>query len=160
MLRYLFALALACAASLAIAQENRVASLDWMAGAWVRDDGSEKVMESWVGPGNGMMVAANLTTFPNGRRTYEFLRIVDSPQGMSYFASPGGRPPVEFRFLQAGDKRVVFENLAHDYPQRITYWREGAMLVARIEGTLRGQKRSEEWRFSPARAAEVERSGG
>lgn len=159
MLRSIVAFVFTCASSLAVAQENRVASLDWLAGAWVKDDGAEKVMESWVGPGNGMMVAANLTTFANGRRTYEFLRIADSPQGMSYFASPGGRPPVEFRFLQAGDKRVVFENLAHDYPQRITYWRDGATLVARIEGTLRGQKRSEEWRFSPARQVATEKPG-
>jgi hypothetical protein len=149
MKRWLIAVSLALAAASATAQEPRVASLDWLAGTWVRDDGGEKVTESWVGPGNGTMVAANLTTWPSGKRTYEFLRIADTPQGMTYFASPGGRPPVEFRLIEAGDQRVAFENLAHDYPQRISYWREGPSLVARIEGTLRGQKRSEEWRFRP-----------
>lgn len=153
------ALLVSLTAASALAQDLRVASLDWLAGAWVKDDGGEKVMESWVGPGNGMMVAANLTTWPNGRRSFEFMRIADTPQGMSYFASPGGRPPVEFRARESGDKRVVFENLAHDYPQRISYWRDGAALVARIEGTPRGQRRSEEWRFSPARQVVVERPG-
>ena len=141
------ALLASLAVAAALAQDPRVASLDCLAGTWVKDDGGEKVMESWVGPGNGMMVAANLSTWPNGRRTFEFLRIADTPQGMTYFASPGGRAPVEFRVRESGDKRVVFENLAHDYPQRISYWREGPLLVARIEGTLRGQKREEEWRF-------------
>ncbi len=43
---------------------------------------------------------------------------------------------------------MVFENAVHDFPQRILYWREGEALLARVEGTLRGEPRSEEWRFS------------
>ncbi len=30
--------------------------------------------------------------------------------------------------------RVVFENTAHDFPQRIIYWKDGNDLRARIEG--------------------------
>ena len=100
------------------------------------------------------------TTGPNGRRSYEFMRIADTPEGMSYFASPAGRPPVEFRFREAGDKRVVFENAAHDYPQRIVYWKDGDLLAARIEGTVRGQKRSEEWRMAPVAPVAGGGSGG
>lgn len=55
---------------------------------------------------------------------------------------------MEFKLKEAGEKRVVFENAAHDFPQRILYWREGDDLVARIEGTMRGQPRQQEWRFS------------
>jgi hypothetical protein len=46
---------------------------------------------------------------------------------------------------------VVFENATHDFPQRVIYWKEGEVLAARIEGTLRGKERSEEWRFKRAR---------
>ena len=60
MLRGWFALVLTCASSFALAQENRVASLDWMTGAWVKEDGGEKVMESWVGPGNGKIGRAHV----------------------------------------------------------------------------------------------------
>lgn len=144
----------------ALAQSNRASSLGWMSGAWAQDNGKEKVMESWVGPGNGTLVGVNLTTGPNGRRSYEFMRIADTPEGMSYFASPAGRPPVEFRFREAGDKRVVFENAAHDYPQRIVYWKDGDLLAARIEGTVRGQKRSEEWRMAPVAPVAGGGSGG
>lgn len=63
-------------------------------------------------------------------------------------------------FKEAGDKRVVFENLAHDFPQRIVYWKDGDLLAARIEATVRGQKRSEEWRFSPIRQIPTAQSGG
>jgi hypothetical protein len=129
----------------------RVASLDWMSGSWVQDGTSERVAETWLGPGNGLMVGVNLATWTSGRKSFEFLRIADTPSGPAYFASPGGRPPVEFRLKESGERRVVFENAAHDFPQRILYWREGEALVARIEGTAKGKERSEEWRFTAAR---------
>jgi len=155
MTRLLTALCTCLAAGAAFATEPgtpRVAALDWMTGTWIHEEpGEERVAESWLGPGNGLMVAVNLTTWANGRKSFEFLRIADTAEGCSYFASPGGRAPVEFKLKEAGAQRVVFENAAHDFPQRILYWREGERLVARIEGTLRGQARSEEWKFSRGR---------
>ena len=105
------------------------------------------------------MVGASLTTSA-GRRSFEFMRIVDTPEGMSYMASPGGRPAVEFKLRETGDDRVVFENLGHDYPQRISYWKDGDLLAARIEGNVRGQVRSEEWKYQPVRPAVGGGSGG
>ena len=126
----------------------RVASLDWMAGTWTHEDADARVTESWVGPANGLMVAANLSAWQSGRKFHEFLRIADTADGFSYYASPGGRPATEFKLKELGERRVVFENAAHDFPQRILYWREGEVLVARIEGTVNGKARQEEWRFT------------
>lgn len=151
MTRLLASLAL-LAASTALAQTPpRVASIDWLAGTWIQETAQEKVTESWLGPANGIMVAANLSARANGRRSFEFLRIAETPEGFSYYASPGGKAPVEFRLKALSERRVVFENAAHDFPQRVLYWREGEQLVARIEGSLRGEQRSEEWRFSRVR---------
>jgi hypothetical protein len=124
-----------------------------MSGTWVHEDARQKVTETWVGPANGMMAAVNLTAYGNGKRSYEFLRIVEAGGTMSYLASPGGRAPVEFRLKELGEKRVVFENPAHDFPQRISYWMEGAKLAAKVEGKVKGEMRSEEWRFSRPTAA-------
>jgi hypothetical protein len=144
-------LLLACCLSFGCAWAQapaRVTALDWLAGTWTLDTPRGKVTESWLGPENGLMVAANLTTTTAGRSSYEFLRIADTPAGISYFASPGGRTPVEFPAKELGERRVVFENPGHDFPQRIFYRRDGDALVARIEGTLRGSPRHEEWRFT------------
>ena len=138
--------------TLAVAQQPaRVASLQWMAGTWAVSQGEETVTESWIGPGNGLMVAVNLTTSGTTRKSFEFLRIGDTPEGFSYFASPGGRPPVEFKMKEQAGQRVVFENPAHDFPRRILYWREGENLMARVEGAIGGKERNEEWRFSRVR---------
>lgn len=42
---------------------------------------------------------------------------------------------------------MAFENPTHDFPQRISCWREREALSARVEGTIKGTPRSEQWRF-------------
>ena len=131
--------------------QTRIASLAWMGGTWVHEDARQRVTEGWIGPGNGTMLGTNLTARNDGRALFEFMRMAETPEGVSYYASPGGRAAVEFRAREVGEARVVFENATHDFPQRVIYWKEGELLAARIEGTIRGKERSEEWRFKPAR---------
>ena len=142
-----------CGAPSVLAQASppRVSALEWMAGTWVYATAQGKVTETWLGPGNGLMIAANLSTWSNGKKSFEFLRIGETADGISYFASPGGRAPVEFKVKEFGDRKVVFENSQHDFPQRILYWRDGDALLARIEGMFGGKERSQEWKFLPAR---------
>lgn len=121
--------------------------LSWMAGNWRQcDAGGGSVEEHWLGPQGGMLVGANLTT-TGGRTSFEYLRIAQQPDGWTYFASPGGKPPTPFRLTESGPSRAVFANPANDFPTRIIYARDGADLTARIEGRLRGQDRAESWRF-------------
>ncbi len=94
------------------------------------------------------MLGVNRTVRASGKTEFEFLRIAKTGKGISYFASPGGRPPVEFPMVESSAKRVVFDNPKHDFPQRICYWTEpDGKLAARIEGTINGQKRALEWRW-------------
>ena len=67
-----------------------------------------------------------------------------------YLASPGGAPPTPFTAIEVGERRVVFENATHDFPQRVIYWRDGTALRARIEGTRNGRLAFEEWRWDAA----------
>ena len=62
-------------------------------------------------------------------------------------ASPGGGPVVAFPVKSSGPGEVVFENLKHDFPKRITYRRDGEALVAQI-GDESGKGPG--WRFLPA----------
>jgi len=150
MTRALFlAAALLVPAAASWAQSPRVESLAWMSGSWEQVGDGESVMESWTAPSDGIMVGASLTTSPS-KRSFEFLRITRTQEGVSYFASPGGRPPVEFRARELGGERVVFENLDRPFPQRIMYWKDGDFLVARIEGNQNGELRYEQWKYKRA----------
>ena len=69
-----------------------------------------------------------------------------------YLASPAGAPVTSFRMVTLEDRRVVFENKEHDFPQRILYWLDaGGALHARIEGRQGGQDLHEEWVWAKAR---------
>ena len=53
---------------------------------------------------------------------------------------PGGGPPIEFPLVAQGERSIEFANPAHDFPQRIRYWREGDRLHAEIsllDGVMR-----------------------
>ena len=103
-----------------------------------------------AGPKGNLMIATNLTARPGRNASFEFLRIAMKDGRIVYFASPGGRLPVEFPMSRMGDASVTFENPGHAYPTRIQYRRDGDALVARIEGKQQGNDASEEWRFTRA----------
>ncbi len=124
--------------------------LAWMAGAWGGTESGVEMEEHWLAPRGGLLLGLHRDVFPNGRAFFEYLRIEQSADGITYWASPLGRPATPFRLKELGDKRVVFENPEHDWPQRILYWRgDDGALHARVEGDQNGQQRAEEWRWTP-----------
>jgi hypothetical protein len=145
MKRLMITAAIVIASTLAHAQD--IDRLSWMGGNWVQRSAVEDVHENWLGPRGNVMVATNLTLRHGKGATFEFLRIGVKDGKIVYFASPGGRTPVEFPMAQMGESSIVFENALNPYPTRILYRREGDALVARIEGKRQGKEVSEEWRF-------------
>ncbi len=121
--------------------------LGWLAGNWISCSAQSVVEERWLGPAEGVLVGANLTTGERGA-SFDFFRVAPDEAGRwAYHAQPGGRPPVVFLITTQQPGRVVFENPSHDFPQRVLYWREGAQLHARIEGTIGGSEEHQEWSF-------------
>ena len=86
---------------------------------------------------------------PGGKVFFEFLRIEVRDGVLTYVAQPKGAPPTAFPLKSLSASRVVFEDLKHDFPQRIIYWRDDRALCARVEGTLKGKEESEQWCWSP-----------
>jgi hypothetical protein len=150
MTRSFTALALFCALAASPVQAQDLSKLGFMTGHWVQKTDREEVQETWLGPRGNTMVATNLTLTAGRGPTFEFMRIGVRDGKVVFFASPGGRPPVEFPAREVGDGSVVFENPANGYPTRITYRRDGDALVARIEGKRQGADASEDWRFTRA----------
>jgi Domain of unknown function (DUF6265) len=137
----------ACAA--AQAQADPFAPVAWMAGCWSQPGlatGSAGSAEQWMAPAGGLMLGM-ARTLKNGRVIeFEFMQIRADAEGrLSFIAQPQGRPPTEFKLLRQTDgegAQAVFENPAHDFPQRIIYRRTGPDgLVARIEGESKGKAR-------------------
>jgi hypothetical protein len=157
MRRRIFVIWVAAAATLPLAAQTvpaiglGPASLDWLAGHWATDSGGATTEEHWTSPAGGALIGMNKGV-RDGRVSFEFLRIGLSASGLTYFASPGGRPATPFRAIELEGRRVVFENKEHDFPQRILYWMDAeGRLNARVEGSIAGQARSQEWVFTRSR---------
>ncbi len=120
---------------------------EWMSGYWLSCERGE-VAESWIGAGAATMLGVNLSQGEQGG--FEFLRIASNGRGgYGYFSMPNGRSPAtEFTMVTLSASRVVFENLAHDFPQRIIYERTGEELHARIENAAATQ--GVDWTFRRA----------
>ena len=125
----------------------RTESLAWMAGSWESTAGGIETEESWLAPKGGLMLGVSRTTRANAASAFEFLRINNTKEGVSYYAQPGGKPATAFKLVKLKGQSVVFENAEHDFPQRILYRREGDVLHARIEGTINGKERAKDWEF-------------
>lgn len=110
------------------------ASLDWLAGAWIRTDGPNQHEEHWMAPAGGELVGMARTVSPQ-HTGHEFLRIALLDGALTYLASPEGRqPPTPFLCATQGPNRVLFANPQHDFPKSVGYQRDGDRLTAWIAG--------------------------
>ena len=64
---------------------------------------------------------------------------------MTFYATPAGSARTFFRWV-ASETKLTFVNEAHDYPQRIRYWREGKNLIAEV--SLADGSKSKRWRYT------------
>ncbi|MGH8494761.1 MAG: DUF6265 family protein, partial [Gammaproteobacteria bacterium] len=96
----------------------------------------------------GTLLGLQRDSGPDGDTWVEFVNIHETPAGIVFTTVPLGQAQTDFLLVSASGNRAVFENPAHDYPQRIIYWLENDdILAARIEGTVKGATRSSDWRW-------------
>ena len=125
---------------------DAVQRLSWFAGRWRRQAPGDAsvVEEQWMTPRGGFALGMSRTVRSDSVVTeFEQLRLFQREGRAVYHAEPSGQTATDFEARTASDSLVVFENATHDFPQRIIYRKRGRdSLIARIEGTMRGQSRS------------------
>ena len=112
---------------------------DWLTGHWVSKTGGVVREEHWVHPSGGIMLGLSREVQDGRAIFFEFLRIERRRDGLYYVAQPRGEEPTAFRLAGTSLRRASFTNPEHDFPQRITYWREGSQLSVRVEGEREGR---------------------
>ena len=126
-------LCFALALPLFAAAQPKIDDLAWMAGHWTSTKDGAVMEEVWTAPRGGIMLGLHRDAWDT-KASFEFIRIAATPEGVVYFAQPGGRPPTPFTLTEVSATRAVFANPQHDFPKKITYWLEGKKLCARVEG--------------------------
>ena len=120
---------------LASGGETAQDSLNWLAGCWVTADKSSQ--EVWVDEGDDSLIGFAVALGAEEVVFYEVLSIRRNADSVwTYSAHPSGQAPASFMAVESGQSSVVFANPNHDYPQEISYRRNGGRLSATI--SLRG----------------------
>jgi len=136
-----FSIAASLLTALAANATAAIEQVAWMQGCWQMDAGARVVEEQWMAPRGGVMLGMGRTVRDGKLVEYESVLLREQDGKLAYEAHPSGQPPAVFTSQSIGESDVVFENAAHDYPQRVGYKRDGDSLLAWIDGTANGKSR-------------------
>jgi hypothetical protein len=123
------------------AQESTsINDVDWLVGCWKSTNSKYNAREHWIPPKGKMMVGMSHTVSNSKTVGYEYLRIEEREGKLVYIANPSGQKEIAFYQAEITDKKMVFVNPDHDFPQRITYYllNDGS-IHARVEGEKDGK---------------------
>ena len=124
------------------AEPVSIANLSFMTGCWEVKEGPMLTEEQWSKPADDTMLGMSRTLKAGKSVFSEFMRIEKTPDGFAYRARIlPGQPGTLFKMIRSTETEVVFENSAHDFPQRILYRKVAGGLFARIEGVDKGKPR-------------------
>jgi hypothetical protein len=121
---------------------------DWMSGAWSQERGDRWADEYWTPARGGIMIGAGRNGRGEALLDWESMRIIRDGEGnIAFHGAPQGGPAVVFPMESQTVREIIFANPKHDFPQRIRYWREGALLRAEISKADGSSAMS--WSYSP-----------
>ena len=118
----------------------------FLTGCWAGNAGTTAFEEVWTRPASGSLMGISRTFKADRLVDSEFMR-VDLRAGDVIFTPRIGtrQTPVEFRLKSQTGTEIIFENPAHDFPQRVIYRSTSGGLTGRIEGNANGKFRFQEF---------------
>jgi hypothetical protein len=107
--------------------------------------------EQWMAPRGGNMLGMSRTVRDGRLVDHELVILREQGDRLAYEAHPSEQAPAVFLSSTITASTVVFENPAHDFPQRIGYERKSAdLLTAWVEGPQNGRTRRIEYAYQRA----------
>src|SRR4051812_20432533 len=107
------------------AYPQSIRDLAWLEGVWQGKIGDRDFEARYSGAEGGQVLSASKYTKNGKPAGFEFERFEEQGDSIVLTPFPEGTSSVTFRLaeLDAKGRRVVFENLAHDFPTRLSYQR-------------------------------------
>lgn len=121
------------------AEEADPNRLDWLTGCWQSVENGTR--EVWSESEDGYYFGYSIVLNDGHAVFFEQMRVDPAPLPI-FNAYPDGNGPFPFPATEVTDHSVTFANPAHDFPQKIKYWRDGEMLQAVISGIDDSRPRS------------------
>lgn len=150
-MRKLFLIIPVLAAALASCSNPSIEDLEWMLGTWEGIDENELIfVEVWERGAGNSFVGKGATITPDGDTLFKETLKIELVEGTPYYVAtvPENPGPVLFKLVEGDEKHCIFENLDHDFPQRIAYTLETkSTMSVKLEGIENGLPRMESLSF-------------
>jgi hypothetical protein len=102
-----------------------IRDLSWLEGIWRGQIGGRGIEAHYTGADGGQVLSASKYIEGGNPAGFEFERFEQRGDTVMVTPFPEGKSSVSFPLAEydANTRRAVFENLAHDFPTRISYQR-------------------------------------
>lgn len=124
----------------------------WIVGNWEQKTDKGILTESWQRQNDSVFVGSCYFINESDTLHSETILLEQRADSITYSANVTGQnnnKPVPFTLTTANTNSLVFENLSHDYPQKIVYQKSKSNgLLVTISGILHGKKSVEKYNFS------------
>jgi len=124
-----------------------LSAISFMSGCWTGPSPDGATIEEHYSAASENIVIGMTRYVRDGRVVdFEFTTMERTDSTFVMTPHPKGVKSDAFPLKAVSDGRATWENLGHDFPQRIIYRRgSDGSLIARIEGTTPGGERHVEW---------------
>ena len=131
--------------------DSELDKLKWLIGDWEYNFEGGRTVEGWQKNTEGQLDGYSYTLMGGDTVSQETILIKVKDGNMNYVPTvmeQNDGQPIEFAMIELSDSTVVFENKAHDFPQKIQYKKIGSdSLEAKISGPIQGSTENLEVKF-------------
>jgi hypothetical protein len=130
-------------------EKDKIKKTDWLLGKWENKVDGGILSENWKRLNDSTFQAESFFIKDKDTLHFESITLQQKGEELFYNATVKGQnddKSVPFNLTSETDKKLVFENPKHDYPQKITYTLINKdSLVAEISGIQQGKPSSEKF---------------
>ena len=130
-------------------EKDKIKVARWLLGNWENKLADGKLSETWKKVNDSTFQAQSYFIKEKDTLHFETITLKQKGEELTYNAAVKGQngdKPVTFKLTNLTEKQLVFENLKHDYPKKISYTQiTEDSLVAEISGILAGKPSSEKF---------------
>ena len=130
-------------------KNEKIKAASWLLGNWENKSADGNLTENWEKVNDSTFQAQSYYIKEKDTVHFESIILQQKGENLTYTATVKGQnndKPVAFKLTTGTEKQLAFENLKHDYPQKISYTQiTPDSLVAKISGIQQGKPSSEQF---------------
>lgn len=128
-----------------------LADFDWILGSWTLLTEEKQLIETWTKVNDTLYTGVSMMLQGNDTLSVENIQLEKQNNAIYYTPTVPNQnkgQPITFKLIKQTPNAFIVENPQHEFPQRIIYKHPNPdSLHARIEGTLKGEVRSAEFKM-------------